>query len=363
MLRALKTKLEAVYARLAALWARFAGRYTPRQRTTGAARQTRHRPIHGDHGQARDIEYLFKKKRYRGSRDRRYLVHLPPAYRRGGPQLPVVMILHGCDQDHLEIQHVAHFDRLADEHGIIVVYPFVTSYEPPRLNNCWAFWNRHHNRAGGGEVEDLWRILCDVRSRYKADEARLHVAGLSSGGSMAVALLVNRCDKIASGAEIAGLPYTEIPPSFGLIRRQRPLERIVGSMNEQMGKSKRLAPLMIVHSRSDRIIPVDAALKMRESWARSFALETTPHWSKSGTTKGTAWEHERYTDRSGAHALEMLLLDHRDHGWYGGRDGKYGYADAPDVSAMIWRFFRRTALGSGVERARGLLRGRRTRAA
>ena len=195
----------------------------------------RRRPIHGSHGQARDIEYVFKRRRYPGSRNRQYLVHLPPAYRRGGPKLPVVMVLHGCDQDHHDIRHVAHFDRLADRHGIIVVYPFVTSYEQPRMSNCWAFWSRRHNRAGHGEVEDLWQILSDVRRRYGADDKRLHVAGLSSGGGMAVALLVNRCDKIASGAEIAGLPYTEYPPTFGLMqRRERPLQRIVDAMNEQM---------------------------------------------------------------------------------------------------------------------------------
>lgn len=165
---------------------------------------------------------------------------------------------------------------------------------------------------------------------------------------MAVALLVSRCDKIASGAEVAGLPYTEIPPTFGLMRRrERPLEHIVTAMDEQMGRRKRLAPLMIIHSKGDRVISVNAAMRVRESWARSFAIETSsPSWSKSGTTKGTPWEHYRYTDEVGSNALETLLVDHDEHGWYGGRDGKYGYTDGPDVSAMIWRFFETNTLGA-----------------
>jgi poly(hydroxyalkanoate) depolymerase family esterase len=337
MLAALYKKLKAAFAR---------------------SENARPRPIHGDHGEARDIEYVLKKRRYSGSRDRKYLVHLPPAYRRGGPKLPVVMILHGCDQDHLEIRHVADFDRLADRHGIIVVYPFVTSYEPPRMKNCWAFWSRRHNRAGAGEVEDLWQILGDVRRRFGADEKRLHVAGLSSGGSMTVALLVNRCDKIASGAEIAGLAYSEIPPSFGLMRhRQKPLERIVAAMEAQMGRKKRRVPLLIVHATGDRIINVNAAAKVQESWALSFGIETSrPAWSKSGTTRGTPWVHRRFKDENGRDSLSTFLLDHNEHGWYGGRDGKYGYADAPAVSETIWGFFQANPLDSESSAGGSLLR-------
>jgi poly(3-hydroxybutyrate) depolymerase len=118
-------------------------------------------------------------------------------------------------------------------------------------------------------------------------------------------------------------------------------------MERQMGRRKRCVPLLIVHSTGDRLINVSAALKVQESWARSFAIETSrPSWSTSGTTKGTAWIHRRYQDADGADTLETLLLDHKEHGWYGGRDGKFGYADAPDVSEAIWRFFQSHTLAS-----------------
>lgn len=310
-------------------------------------RKERHRPIHGAHGRPRDVEYVFARRRYRASRARRYLVHLPPAYRRGR-RLPVVMILHGCDQDHRQIQHVSDFNRVADEHGIIVVYPFVTSYDMPRLENCCGFWNRNHNRAGAGEVEDLWAILSEVRVRYGADANRLHVAGLSSGASMAVALLVTRCDRIASGAEIAGLAYTETPLALGcVLPKYKSTTEIVAAMDREMGRKKRLAPLMIVHATGDRVVSVRAAERLRDSWAQSFAVDAArPSWSASGTTGGTTWRHQRYVDSTGQCAIETLLLDHDQHGWYGGSAGKYGFADAPDVSAKIWRFFEANTLNS-----------------
>jgi poly(hydroxyalkanoate) depolymerase family esterase len=310
-------------------------------------KKLRHRPIHGAHGRPRDVEYVFARRRYRASRARHYLVHLPPAYRRGR-RLPVVMILHGCDQDHRQIQQVSDFDRVADEHGIIVVYPFVTSYDGPRLANCWGFWNSTHNQSGAGEVEDLWAILTEVRARYGADPNRLHVAGLSSGASMAVALLVTRCNRIASGAEIAGLAYTETPLALGCVRPQyKSTTEIVAAMDREMGRKKRLAPLMIVHATGDRVVSVRAAERLRDSWAESFAVDAArPSWSASGNTSGTPWQHRRYVDTAGQCAIETLLLDHDHHGWYGGAGGRYGFADAPDVSAKIWRFFEANTLNS-----------------
>lgn len=334
------------------------------QSLLGSGAKQPHRPVHGDHGQARDLKYMFRKRRYPGSRDREYLVHLPPSYR-AGLSLPVVMILHGCDQNHWDIRHVADFDRIADKHGIIVVYPFVTTYDPPRMRNCWAFWSSSHNRAGSGEVEDLWQILNDVRKRYDADANRLHVAGLSSGAAMTVALLVNRCDRIASGAEIAGLPFGETAAALGQAQAQfKPVERIVTTMNEAMGTRKRAVPLLVVHAKGDRIINAGAADNLRDSWSRCFSVNTAKAvWADYGTSDGTEWEHARYANPKNGAVIETLLLEHSQHGWYGGRDGPYGFADAPNVSEKLWYFFDANRLESAERSRRFSWRPKFTKAA
>ena len=335
--------LKALYSRLRA--------------SLSEAPKQRHRPVHGDHGRARDIEYVFRRRNYAGSRDREYLVHLPPAYRRGR-RLPVVMILHGCDQDHHDVRHVADFDRIADRHGVIVVYPFVSGYDTPRMRNCWAFWSSSHNRAGAGEVEDLWQILNDVRRRFKADPNRLHVAGLSSGAAMTVALLVNRCDRIASGAEIAGLPFTETAAALGQNQpRLKSVKRVVVAMNETMGMQKRAVPLLIVHAKGDRLISARAAQNVRDSWSRCFSINTSkPVRLEHGSNAGTAWEHAHFSNPKDGAVVETLLLDHSQHGWYGGRDGRYGFADGPNVSAKIWAFFDAHRLTAATSRAGWLFR-------
>jgi poly(hydroxyalkanoate) depolymerase family esterase len=321
--------------------------YSRLRSSLNRAPQSRHRPVHGEHDHARDIQYVFRRRNYPGSRDREYLVHLPPAYTRGR-RLPVVMILHGCDQDHHAVRHVADFDRIADRHGFIVVYPFVTSYAPPRMRNCWAFWSSRQNRAGAGEVEDLWQILNDVRRRFRADPNRLHVAGLSSGAAMTVALLVNRCDRIASGAEIAGLPFTETAAALGQSQpRLKSVGRVVEAMDEAMRTRKRAVPLLVVHAEGDPLISAEAAIRIRDSWGECFSIDTgRPVWVDTGLDRGTSWVHHRYTNPHEAAVVETLLLEHSQHGWYGGRDGRYGFADAPNVSQRIWAFFEANRLDS-----------------
>ncbi len=340
---------------------------TIRRRLSGNL-PARPRPVHGAHGRARDARYVFRAREYPGSRDRDYLVHLPPAYRRG-VSLPVVMILHGCDQDHDDIRHVADMDRLADRYGFIVVYPFVTSYPGPRMKNCWAFWLASQIRSGAGEVEDLWQILAAVRRRFGGDPARLHVAGLSSGAGMAIAMLVARCDRIASGAAIAGLPYSESALTVG--RRHptfRPKSRVVDAMNREMGRRKRRVPLLVVQADGDPVVSARAGRRVRDTWTAAFADDSTAaRAQQSGTTGGIPWARRRYTDGKGRTVVETLMLEHRGHGWYGGRDGKYGFADGPDVSDAMWRFFADHSLDGatgpaprrrfGLERIRRWLRG------
>ena len=155
-----------------------------------------------------DFSHTFLARAYPGSRTRRYRVHLPGGKATRGP-LPLVMVLHGCRQDNLDIENISGFNEIADKHGFLVVYPFITSYRGLRNRNCWGWWFGREIHAGAGEVEDLWQIIDEVSQHYAVDANRIHVTGLSSGAGMAVAMMVAHADKIASGAAVAGVPYAE----------------------------------------------------------------------------------------------------------------------------------------------------------
>ncbi|MDJ0780185.1 MAG: PHB depolymerase family esterase [Gammaproteobacteria bacterium] len=290
-----------------------------------------------------DTAHTFYARAYPGSRARRYLVHEPPGRVSDGPR-PLVMVLHGCRQDNHDIERISNFNALADRHGFLVVYPFVTSYRGVRNRNCWGWWFEREIHAGAGEVEDLWQIVEEVCTAYAVDPDRIHVTGLSSGAGMAVAMMVAHADSIASGAAVAGVPYGEkaeaVVHAMNPEPRNRPVITIATEMRREMGEGGRTVPIQIVHSHDDDKVLIKSAEVLRDSWGYHFGIDLREaHRTRSGETAGTRWEHCQYRNGSGRSAIETLFLEGPGHGWYGGNPGNFSYPDAPDASAAIWEFF------------------------
>lgn len=290
-----------------------------------------------------DQTHTFQARTYPGSRTRHYLVHVPPGNFARRPR-PLLMVLHGCRQDNRSIEEISGFNRLADQHGFMVAYPFITSYRGMRYENCWGWWFDREIHAGAGEVEDLWQIIEEIRDRYPVDKRRIHVAGLSSGAAMTVAMMVAHADKIASGVSVAGLPYSErveaVRHTYNRSPRNRPVNAIATSMKRELGKIKRFPSLQIIQSLNDETVDIQSAKNLRDSWGRCFNIDTeTPSKVSNGKVGTTRWEHSLYPHEGNKSAIETVFLEGPGHGWYGGNPGEFSYPDAPDISLGIWKFF------------------------
>jgi poly(3-hydroxybutyrate) depolymerase len=71
---------------------------------------------------------LFTAKSYPGSRDRQYQMFVPTSYS-GQDAVPMVMVLHGCQQTEVNMINETRFNDLAERDDFVVVYPFITSYD------------------------------------------------------------------------------------------------------------------------------------------------------------------------------------------------------------------------------------------
>ncbi len=289
-----------------------------------------------------DVSHSFAARAYPGSRARLYVVHAPGG-RVGDKPKPLVVVLHGCQQTNHDIEQISGFNELSDQNGFLVVYPFITSYRGMRNRNCWGWWFDREIHAGAGEVEDLWQIVEEVKKNYAVDERRIHVAGLSSGAGMAVAMLVAHGSRIASGAAVAGVPYAEkaesVVHALNPQPRHRPVIAIATEMRREMGENARTVPIQIVHSRDDDKVLLKSAEGLRDSWGYHFDIDLHRPDTQQGQVAGTGWEHNRYQDKAGKAVLETLFLEGPGHGWYGGNPGRFSFPDAPDVSAYLWEFF------------------------
>lgn len=314
------------------------------QRTLKLISPWRFVPLLGRGGSGHSVERVLKARSYLGSRDRQYILRLPRGYT-GRRAVPLVMVLHGCNQRHTDIREITGFDALADREGFAVVYPFVTSYPDVRLENCWGWWQANEIRPGFGEVQDLWAIVEEIRDEYHIDPRRIHVTGLSSGAGMTVAMLIAHAEKIASGAAVAGVPYSETPHAIKLHGNSRPklrpLRRVVMAMNNAIRYHKRPVPLFIVHGFDDPVVDIEAATNLRDSWAMCFGIDPrAPVRTRDGSSGEVAWTHQRHRGLNRRPLVETLFIHGGGHGWYGGNPGAFSFPDGPNISTRIWRFFK-----------------------
>lgn len=290
------------------------------------------------------LDRVAAKGRHPASSQRLYRLYIPASCQTGKPA-PLVMVLHGCLQTHLEIQSISGFDALAEQQGFMVVYPFVTGYSDIRIRNCWGWWLSRHIRPGSGEVEDLWQIVEQVASDFVVDHDRIHIAGLSSGAGMTVAALTVHRGRFASGMAVAGVAYGEGPRAalqlpFNIKRRYAPVNNTIALMRSVRHNDANLAPLLIVHSHDDDAVHIQAAENLRDSWLGylgtdgEFDSQQVQH-----LTAGTAWTQTRYAGTAGPSVVETLFLRGPGHGWYGGAPGRFSYPHAPRITEIAWQFF------------------------
>ncbi|NBB70836.1 MAG: PHB depolymerase family esterase [Alphaproteobacteria bacterium] len=129
-------------------------------------------------------------------------VHAPSSL---GADGAMVVALHGCTQS------AADFD---DETGLAALaeaVPFVLLLPQQRAANnaerCFNFFERGDNRPAEGESASIRNMIAYGVERFAVDPARIHVLGLSAGGSMTAVLMANYPELFRAGAVVAGTPF------------------------------------------------------------------------------------------------------------------------------------------------------------
>jgi polyhydroxybutyrate depolymerase len=188
--------------------------------------------------------------------DRTYVVRLPKGYV-PGQKYPVVILLHGMNQDSEDMERLTRFDELADKDGIIAVYPMalhgrwnvgVTApVQQPMMRSPGGRGGRHggggypggggggggypgggggYPGGGGGsqgggqsggqdrgredirsepadDISFLNGMLDQMAAKFSVDTERIYATGLSEGGFMAMKVGCAMSDRIAAIAPVA----------------------------------------------------------------------------------------------------------------------------------------------------------------
>jgi polyhydroxybutyrate depolymerase len=211
---------------------------------------------------------------------RNYVVHLPKGYDEK-QHYPVVVLLHGINQEPDDLERLTHFNELADKEGVIAVYPgalhgrwnFGAPDEPVTVYRGGGPYGRrwgYPRNPGPGPGQQGQRrpmraddldffsgMLDKLAARFSVESSRVYFAGLSEGGIMTTKIGCNLSNRVAAIATVgAAMPKVMVcVPS-------RPV------------------PVMMINGTSDPVVKYDGGVG-KNGGVRTMSVEdTAKQWAK-----------------------------------------------------------------------------------
>lgn len=276
---------------------------------------------------------------------RRYHLYIPPGLAlKANEKLPLLVMLHGCGQTGGDLAAATRMNRLAARERFLVLYP-----EQERMANAHGCWNWFERRNGKAQAEaaTLLAAVDKVARRYPVDLARVAVAGLSAGASMAVLMAALYPQRFCSVAMHSGVaPGTAESAATALAamhgRRAAHLPEPLGvSLNQGATPSVLpLPPLLVLHGDADGVVSVRNAAATALLWAdalgaRAGALRTLQRGQRH------AMRVTEFKTR-GRTVVALREVAGLAHAWSGGV-AQLPFSDpaGPDASALVWAFVAR----------------------
>jgi len=279
---------------------------------------------------------------------RRYQLLRPPNVG-FAERLPLVVMLHGCGQDANAFALSTHMNRLAVRERFMVLYP-----EQDRLANlqgCWNWYDTDSRRAFA-EAATINAAVDQVCALYRADPARMALAGMSAGASMAALMALRTPTRFKAVAMHSGVPPGTAHSALSALRAMqgRAGSAAAGSAaSTRPGPDAPWPPLLVIHGTADRVVAPSNGEAAAQLWAEAAGAERTP----SRTVQRGQRRAMTVTDFKcrGRTQATLCSVEGMGHAWSGGSAGQpFCDATGPDASAMVWAFAARQFAQHPVER-------------
>lgn len=298
----------------------------------------------------------FVTRQFRNSAGARsYKLYVPTA--KPATPMPLMVMLHGCTQSPDDFAAGTQMNRLAEEHGFIVVYPEQAANA--NGSKCWNWFKAQDQVRDSGEPSLIAGITREVAANYPVDPRRIYVAGLSAGAAMAVILGETYPELYAGIGAHSGLPYAaahDMPSAFAAMggggRGGMPdlsnlpgMANLPGAAAGPRKKASHFVPTIVFHGDQDQTVRQGNGIEIVQQATNALGSENGKHPLTPSTQSGTAsggrgYSRTVYADATGAPRIESWVLHGAGHAWSGG-DSRGSYTDGtgPDASAEMLRFF------------------------
>ncbi len=267
-----------------------------------------------------------------------YKLYIPGGYT--GQAVPLVVMLHGCTQTPVDFAAGTRMNVLAEKGTFLVAYPQQKSSD--NSSKCWNWFQHTDQQRDKGEPSLIAGITRQIISEYHVDVSRVYIAGLSSGGAMAVIMAATYPDLYAAVGVHSGLAYGaahDLPSAFAVMKQGKP---------QHARQLKEIIPLIAFHGDRDTTVAPANTDRLLDQWLQ--AVNAGPGSARSAgrdvkvergqVASGHAYTRSIYYDLKGRSIVENWMIHQAGHAWSGGSPGA-SYTDpmGPDASAEMVRFF------------------------
>jgi polyhydroxybutyrate depolymerase len=226
---------------------------------------------------------------------------------------PLLVFLHGTGATAQWVDEETGWSAIAAREGFALVLPEALRPDlsrPPKFLTNPQRWNDGlPSRSGWPSADDvafLSSVVEDALDRTRADERRVYVSGFSNGAAMTFRLAIERADRIAAIAPVAGYCWVSDPRPTRAI----PTLYIIGSLDP-------LVPLRGGEVRSPwqhRYVRREPVTHTLDRWAHAIGCRA-PSQVESDDGK---LRTEIYP---GPVRFRVVTIDGLGHHWPGGRGG------------------------------------------
>jgi poly(hydroxyalkanoate) depolymerase family esterase len=264
---------------------------------------------------------------------RAYKLYIPSTH--CGEPVPLVVMLHGCTQSPDDFAAGTRMNSLAEEHGLLVLYPAQPS--SANAQKCWNWFSPSDQRRDQGEPSLIAGMTRQVMREHAVDPQRVYVAGLSAGGAAAAIMGQNYPELYAAVGVHSGLACgaaRDLPSAFAAMRQGAAIAPL------RAGDAQRVIPTIVFHADRDTTVhPRNGDQVIAQSGAdaaNGFRTET----QRGQVVGGHAYSRTVHANVAGTTVLEQWLIQGGGHAWSGGSPaGSYTDPRGPDASREMLRFF------------------------
>jgi poly(hydroxyalkanoate) depolymerase family esterase len=242
-----------------------------------------------------------------------------------------------------------------EENKCFVLYPEQPS--SANTNKCWNWFETAHQARGAGEPALIVSMAQSLFAKYKIDEDRVFVAGLSAGAAMSAILGVTYPDVFHAVCVAAGLEYKAATSTISALTAMSsggPAPATQGQLGYKaaQGHNRKIA-LFVTHGSSDSTVAPINGKQVVSQYATTFDLtlgngatkgyitDTPTNTTTGQVAGGRSYTTSTYVDKlDGNTLIAFVVVNGMVHAWSGGSSsGTYTDPKGPDASALMIQYF------------------------